>query len=78
MVAAAGNIDILVISETKIDSTFPVYQFNFDGYDVPYRHFRNINGGYMSVYVRDDIRSHIIEYENLHFKNLKVYFRVWL
>ena len=47
MAAAAGNIDILLITETRIDSTFTVNQFNFDGYDVPYRHFRNINGGDM-------------------------------
>ena len=35
MAAAAGNIDILQITETKIDSTFPGHQFYFNGYNVP-------------------------------------------
>ena len=29
------NIDILVISETKIDKSFPVNKFSIDGYNLP-------------------------------------------
>ena len=65
MAAVLGNIDILLITETKIDSTFPVNQFYFNGYNVPYRNDRNTNGGGILVYIRDDIRSRIIECENL-------------
>ena len=32
-----GNIDILLITETKIDSSFPSAQFQIDGYTTPYR-----------------------------------------
>ena len=32
-----GNIDILLISETKIDDSFPVGQFIIDGFSSPYR-----------------------------------------
>ena len=32
-----GNIDILLISETKIDNSFPVCQFIIDGFSPPYR-----------------------------------------
>ena len=38
MAAVAGNIDILSITETKIDSGFPVNQFYLNGYNVPFRH----------------------------------------
>ena len=65
MAAVSGNIDILLITETKIDSTFPVNQFYLNGYNVPYRNDRNTNGGGILVYIRDDIRSRIIECENL-------------
>ena len=29
------NIDILVISETKTDNSFPTNQFSIDGYNLP-------------------------------------------
>ena len=34
--AVSGNISILLITETKIDSTFPVNQFYLNSYNVPY------------------------------------------
>ena len=30
-----GNLDILMISETKLDSTFPSNQFTIEGYAAP-------------------------------------------
>ena len=33
----SGNADIIMISETKIDETFPARQFYIDGYTPPYR-----------------------------------------
>ena len=35
MAAVAGNIDILLTTETKIDSIFPVNQFYLNGYNIP-------------------------------------------
>ena len=32
-----NNLDILMISETKIDDTFPASQFLIEGFSVPYR-----------------------------------------
>ena len=32
-----GYIDILMISETKLDESFPIGQFLIDGYSVPFR-----------------------------------------
>ena len=31
-----GNIDILIITVSKIDETFPVSQFTMDGYSAPF------------------------------------------
>ena len=50
------NVDILLISETKIDSSFPTAQFNINGFTT-YRRDRNINGGGIILYVREDIPS---------------------
>ena len=55
MEIVSGNIDILVIEETKIDSTFPEAQFYIPGYKKPFRKNRNAHAGGMIVYVREDI-----------------------
>ena len=39
------DIDILMISETKIDESFPLSQFMIDGFSMPYRCDRNSHGG---------------------------------
>ena len=55
-----GNIDILMISETKLDESFPPSQFFLDGYSVPFRFDRNGNGGGVLLYIRDDIPSKLL------------------
>ena len=55
-----GNLDVLVITETKLDHTFPENQFLIPGYKKPYRKDRNKNGGGVMVYVREDIPSDIL------------------
>ena len=53
-----GNIDILLISETKIDDTFLTSQFYIPGFSTPYRLDRSVNGGHgggLLLYCRDDI-----------------------
>ena len=52
-----GNIDILMISETKLDESFPPSQFFLDSYSVPFRLDRNGNGGGILLYIRDDLPS---------------------
>ena len=52
-----GNIDILVLTETKLDHTFPTNQFLIEGFSEPYRRDRNGNGGGILIYVREDIPS---------------------
>ena len=53
----AGNIDLLVVTETKLDESFPTEQFFIEGYSAPYRLDRNKHGGGILIYVREDISS---------------------
>ena len=39
------KLDIFLISETKIDDSFPDAQFFYDGYSTPYRRDRSLGGG---------------------------------
>ena len=56
----ATNIDILMISETKIDESFLIGQFLIKGFSTPYRLDRNDKGGGILVYVREGIPSKLI------------------
>ena len=56
------NVDILLLSETKIDSSFPTTQFCMDGFRR-YRHDRNLNGGGIILYKRYDILSTLLNTE---------------
>ena len=55
------NIDILLISETKIDSTFPDGQFLITGFSTPFRKDRNANGGGLLLYVTNDIPTKLLK-----------------
>ena len=50
-----GNIDVLIISETNLDDSFPSMQFLIESYGPPYRLDRNCHGDGILVYVREDI-----------------------
>ena len=54
-----NNLDILLISETKIDSSFPTAQFQIGGYTT-YRLDRNANSGGILLYIREDIPSTLL------------------
>ena len=55
-----NNTDILIISETKLDPSFPNGQFHIHGFAEPYRFDRNGNGGGILLYIREDIPSKLI------------------
>ena len=57
------NIDILLVSETKLDYTFPVGLFYIDGYSTPYRFDRTSHGGGTLLYIRENISSKILKFE---------------
>ena len=56
-VVIKNNIDILIVTETKIDLSFSNSQFMTEGFSMPFRFDRNRSGGGVVVYVRDDILS---------------------
>ena len=47
-----GKVDILVLTESKLDDTFPLNHFIMEGYSPPYRFDRNRNGGGVIVYLQ--------------------------
>ena len=49
------DIDILMITKTKLDDSFPVSQFEIDGFSTPFRLDRNKNGGGILLYNRSYI-----------------------
>ena len=46
------NADILVITETRLDDTFPLGLFYVEGFTMYYRFDRNRNGRGVILYVR--------------------------
>ena len=52
-----NNVDMLLISETKLDDSFPSGQFKICGYGMPYQNDANSMSIGLLVYIRDDIRD---------------------
>ena len=59
-----GNVDILMVSETKLDNSCPVGQVLIDGYGPPIRLDRDIHGGGLMLFIRDDIPCKLLSLEN--------------
>ena len=57
-----GNIDILTISETRLDESFPPGQFLLDGYSVPFRSHRDGNAGGILLFIREEIPSNFTQF----------------
>ena len=56
-----GNkIDILMISESKLDDTFPTSQFVIDSFTEPFRLDRTRNGGVVLLYVKNNITATLL------------------
>ena len=51
------NLDIFLISETKLDFSFPEVQFSYVGYSNPHRKDRSLGGGGLLMYVNENIPS---------------------
>ena len=59
-------VDVLVLTETKLDDSFPEVQFLVDGFSEPYRYDRNRTGGGIMIYIRDNIPSKLSEKHKFH------------
>ena len=55
------KLDIFLITETKLNGSFPTNQFLMAGYSPPYRRDRRFNGGGgLLLYIREDIPSKLV------------------
>ena len=59
------RLDIFMVSETKIDDSFPENQFIIEGYSKPFRRYRNSHGGGLLIDVLDVIPCKEIKLKNL-------------
>ena len=55
-----NNIDVLLISETKLDASFPSSQFILDGLTTPYRLDRTQYEGGIVLFMREGIPSKLL------------------
>ena len=61
----SSNVELLTLSETKIDDSFPKGQFLIQGFDDSFRIDRGVNGGGILFYVREDILAKLLSVETL-------------
>ena len=72
-----GNFDILILSESKLDSSFPEGQFLIPGYGAPYRIDRTCHGGGIMLLVREDIPCKLLLAENAPIKGFYIEKNLW-
>ena len=63
MEITTGNIDILMISETKLDDSFPKGQFLLKGFSESYRLDCNSKKGGIMLFIREDTPSKLLSIE---------------
>ena len=61
----AVNLDILMISETKLDKSFPATQFLIAGFENPVRLDRSSSGGGIMLYIREWIPRKLLKSSDL-------------
>ena len=49
------DMDIFMVTETKLDDSCPVSQLNAEGFSKPFRLDQNKNGGSIILYIRSYI-----------------------
>ena len=79
-----NNLDILLVSQTKIDDTFPETQFLKEGFSTTYRLDRTAKGGEILLYIRQNIPSKYLKKNTLNesfegfFVDLNLRSKKWL
>ena len=61
-----------MVSETKLDESFPQGQFKISGFSRPFRLARNSIGGGIMLFVRGNIPARLIFTEVLHIERFCV------
>ena len=70
------NVDILLVSETKIDDSYPEGRFFIEGYKEPIRLDRNKNGGGLLFFVHDDLECKEIKSHKLTKKTEGIFLKL--
>ena len=77
-----GNVDIMMISEAKLDNTFPNGQFLIDGFHELIRQDRNKNRGCILLFIKEDIPTKVLSFETSleerFFIEINLYKKKWL
>ena len=50
----------MIFSETKLDSSYTIFQLLIDGFSKPFRVDRDCNGGGVLIFIRKDIPSKLL------------------
>ena len=71
-----------MVSEMKLDDSFPEGQFLMEGFHSPFRFDRNRNGGGIMLYVREDIPAKLLSHDfpcaESFFVEINLYNKKWL
>jgi hypothetical protein len=70
------NVDILLISETKLDESYPEGRFFIEGYKEPIRLDRNKNGGGLLFFIHDDLECKEIKSHKLPKKTEGIFLKL--
>ena len=54
---------MLILAETKLDSSFPHAQFSTEGYSKPYRLDRDQNDGGLILFIREGLPSKLFSFK---------------
>ena len=52
-----------MVSETKLDDSFPEAQFLIEGFHSPFRFDQNSNGGGIMLYVQEDMPTKLLSHD---------------
>ena len=67
-----SKVDILMVSETKIDGSFRLGQFKINGFNAPFRLDRSSNKGGIMLFVREDMPAKLMASETPPIEGLYV------
>ena len=73
-----NNIDVLLISETKLDASFPSRQFILDGFTPPYRLDRKQHGEGIMLFIREGIPSKLLNTDTSFGVEINLRSKKWL
>ena len=72
-----GNVDVLIVSETKIDDNFPIANFLIHGFSLPYRLDHDSKDCGIMLYITENIPSNFLATDEEPIESLYVELNLW-